>query len=218
MLSGYSEPVAWNKLAVAPLWLKDRFLYLIRRETEHALAGAGGRIIAKMNSVCDSDIIKALYRASMAGVRIDLIVRGICSVRAGVENISDNITVRSIVGTYLEHARIFYFYNSGNEELYCGSADWMPRNLERRVEILFPVENEELKEELKQILQIQLDDNVKASVLQPDGDYLKVRRRSGQESVLAQGIFCDMALNESKKRAEVYNDRVFIPETNSSEE
>ena len=149
----------------------------------------------------------------MAGVRIDLIVRGICSLRAGIEKISDNITVRSIVGTYLEHARIFYFHNSGNEELYCGSADWMPRNLERRVEILFPVENEELKEELKQILQIQLDDNVKASILQPDGDYVKVRRRSGQESVLAQGVFCDMALNETRKRTEICNDRVFIPET-----
>ncbi|MCR5651945.1 MAG: RNA degradosome polyphosphate kinase [Lachnospiraceae bacterium] len=218
MLSGYSEPVAWNKLAVAPLWLKDRFLYLIRRETEHALAGSEGRIIAKMNSVCDSDIIKALYRASMAGVRIDLIVRGICSLRAGVEKISENITVRSIVGTYLEHARIFYFYNSGNEEIYCGSADWMPRNLERRVEILFPVENEDLRQELKEILQIQLDDNVKASILLPDGDYVKVRRRSGQESVQAQNVFCDIALNEAKKKTGILNDRVFEPEMHSQED
>lgn len=213
MLSGYSEPVAWNKLAVAPLWLKERFLYLIRRETEHALAGSGGRIIAKMNSVCDSDIIKALYKASMAGVRIDLIVRGICCLRSGVENVSENITVRSIVGTYLEHARIFYFHNGGNEEIYCGSADWMPRNLERRVEILFPVENEELKEELRQILQIQLDDNVKAYIQQPDGSYVKARRHSGQESIHAQEIFCQMAYNEAKKRSETFNERVFIPET-----
>ena len=213
MLSGYSEPVAWNKLAVAPLWLKERFLYLIRRETEHALAGSGGRIIAKMNSVCDSDIIKALYKASMAGVRIDLIVRGICCLRSGVENVSENITVRSVVGTYLEHARIFYFHNGGNEEIYCGSADWMPRNLERRVEILFPVENEELKEELRQILQIQLDDNVKAYIQQPDGSYVKARRHSGQESIHAQEIFCQMAYNEAKKRSETFNERVFIPET-----
>ncbi len=215
MLSGYSEPVAWNKLAVAPLWLKDKFLYLINRERDHALAGAEGRIVAKMNSLCDSDIIKALYRASMAGVSIDLIVRGICSLKAGIPKISENIRVRSIVGTYLEHARIFYFYNSGNEELYCGSADWMPRNLERRVEILFPVEKDELKDELKQILQIQLDDNIKASEQQSDGDYVRVRRKPNQESLLAQRTFCEMAVSTAKMKADPFNDRVFVPESNS---
>jgi len=213
MLSGYSEPVAWNRLAVAPLWLKDRFLYLINREKENVLSGRDGRIIAKVNSLCDPDIIKALYEASIAGVHIDLIVRGICSLKAGLEGVSENITVRSIVGTYLEHARIFYFYNAGREELFCGSADWMPRNLERRVEIIFPVEKEELKQELLFILETQLNDNVKASV-QTNGLYLKARRKVGQETVHAQNIFCRKAENEAKKRENPFgNDRVFIPET-----
>ncbi|MBR1875909.1 MAG: polyphosphate kinase, partial [Lachnospiraceae bacterium] len=213
MLSGYSEPVAWNRLAVAPLWLKDRFLYLINREKENVLSGRDGRIIAKVNSLCDPDIIKALYDASIAGVHIDLIVRGICSLKAGLEGVSENITVRSIVGTYLEHARIFYFYNAGREELFCGSADWMPRNLERRVEIIFPVEKEELKQELLFILETQLNDNVKASV-QTNGLYLKARRKVGQETVHAQNIFCRKAENEAKERENPFgNDRVFIPET-----
>ena len=213
MLSGYSEPVAWNRLAVAPLWLKDRFLYLINREKENVLSGRDGRIIAKVNSLCDPDIIKALYEASIAGVHIDLIVRGICSLKAGLEGVSENITVRSIVGTYLEHARIFYFYNAGREEFFCGSADWMPRNLERRVEIIFPVEKEELKQELLFILETQLNDNVKASV-QTNGLYLKARRKVGQETVHAQNIFCRKAENEAKERENPFgNDRVFIPET-----
>ncbi len=212
MLSGYSEPVAWNRLSVAPLWLKERFLYLIKREREHALSGREGRIIAKINSLCDPDIIKALYEASNAGVHIDLIVRGICSLRAGVPCISENITVRSIVGRYLEHARIFYFYNGGKEELFCGSADWMPRNLERRVEILFPVEKEELKAELIFILRTQLSDNVKAS-LQTNGLYLKVKRRVGEETVHAQSVFAKKAENDAKKLETTFDDRVFVPET-----
>lgn len=215
MLSGYSEPLAWNRLSVAPLWLKERFLYLINRERENALSGREGRIIAKINSLCDPDIIKALYEASNAGVHIDLIVRGICSLRAGVPCISDNITVRSIVGRYLEHARIFYFYNAGKEELFCGSADWMPRNLERRVEILFPVEREELKSELIFILNTQLSDNVKASV-QTNGLYLKVKRRVGEETVYAQGIFSKKAENDAKKKETAFDDRVFVPETGES--
>ena len=134
MLSGYSEPLLWNKLSLAPLWLKDKFLYLIQREQKYAQEGHPAHIIAKMNSLCDRDIIAALYEASAAGVRIDLIVRGICCLRTGIPGVSENITVRSIVGTFLEHSRIFYFENDGNPEYYCGSADWMPRNLERRVE------------------------------------------------------------------------------------
>ncbi|MBO7362207.1 MAG: polyphosphate kinase 1, partial [Lachnospiraceae bacterium] len=126
MLSGYSEPKAWNSLVVAPLWLKDRFLYLIGREEELAREGKEGRIIAKMNSLSDPDIIEALYKASAAGVHIDLIVRGICCLKTGIKGVSENIKVRSITGNFLEHARIFWFKNDENSEVYCGSADWMP--------------------------------------------------------------------------------------------
>ncbi|MBR5766778.1 MAG: RNA degradosome polyphosphate kinase, partial [Lachnospiraceae bacterium] len=158
MLSGYSEPLNWNRLSVAPLWLKDRFLTLIGRETKNATAGKNSRIIAKVNSLCDKDIIMALYEASMAGVKIDLIVRGICCLKTGIPGVSDNITVRSVVGRFLEHSRIFYFENAGQPELYCGSADWMPRNLERRVEILFPIEEPDLKDKVYHILDVMLRD------------------------------------------------------------
>jgi polyphosphate kinase len=201
MLSGYSEPLFWNKLVLAPLWLKDKFLYLIRREQQFAEEGRPARIIAKMNSLCDKDIIAALYEASAAGVKIDLIVRGICCLRTGIPGVSENITVRSIVGNFLEHSRIFYFKNDENEEIYCGSADWMPRNLERRVEILFPVEEPGLKEELLHILNVQLSDTVKASVLQPDGSYEKVDGR-GRKAVCAQEQFAQEAIAKAKAASE----------------
>lgn len=171
MLSGYSEPRSWNKLSVAPLWLKDRFLRLIDREKAYAQQGREAHIIAKMNSLCDKVIIESLYAASAAGVKIDLIIRGICCLKVGIPGVSENITVRSIVGNYLEHARIFYFENDGKPEYYCASADWMPRNLDRRVEILFPVEKPCLQEKLQDILDCQMRDTVKASMLQPDGSY-----------------------------------------------
>ena len=148
MLSGYSEPSRWNHLIVAPLWMKKRFLSMIDREAENARQGKEGHIIAKMNSLCDPDIISALYAASAAGVKIELIVRGICCLKTGIVGVSENITVRSIVGNFLEHARIFYFYNNGAEEVYMGSADWMPRNLIRRVEIVFPVLDPEVKKQV----------------------------------------------------------------------
>ncbi len=213
MLSGYSEPLKWNKLSLAPLWLKGRFLALIEREKKHAEEGRPARIIAKMNALCDPDVIKALYEASAAGVKIDLIVRGICCLKVGIPGVSENITVRSIVGNFLEHARIFYFENDENYEIYCGSADWMPRNLERRVEILFPVERQELKEGLLHILQNQLRDTVKAQVLQPDGSYEKVDKR-GKESFNAQEAFCEEAVAHAMEGQEepVTSRRIFIPE------
>ena len=210
MLSGYSEPRSWNKLAVAPLWLKDRFLYLIRREKEHALSGRHAHIIAKMNSLCDKDVIAALYEASAAGVKIELIVRGICCLKVGIPGISENITVRSIVGNFLEHARIFFFENDGKPEMYCSSADWMPRNLERRVEILFPIEKEEIKEKAFHILQCQLKDNTKAHILTPGGVYVKCNRR-GQEPFCAQDCFCQEAKELVKNDVKIKEDRVFIP-------
>lgn len=217
MLSGYSEPLSWNKLSLAPLWLKDKFLYLIGREVKNVRAGETGHIIAKMNSLCDQDIIAALYEASAAGVKIELIVRGICSLKVGIPGVSENISVRSIVGAFLEHSRIFYFENAGKSEVYCGSADWMPRNLERRVEILFPVEDPKLKEKVLHILDVQLRDTVKAHLLQPDGSYEKVDRR-GKETFNSQVAFCVEAMEAAKAQETPHDDRVFIPEKHVSEE
>ncbi len=213
MLSGYSEPLVWNKLSLAPLWLKNKFLHLIGREEKFAKEGRPARIIAKMNSLCDQDIIAALYKASAAGVKIDLIVRGICCLKTGISGVSKNITVRSIVGNFLEHSRIFYFENDEHYEIYCGSADWMPRNLERRVEILFPVDRPELKEKLLHILQCQLDDNSKASVLQGDGTYQRPERRR-RKPCNSQEQFCAEAAEEARAAAgeDAGATRTFIPE------
>lgn len=215
MLSGYSEPEAWNKLALAPLWLKSKFMELIEREKKHAKKGASAHIIAKVNSLCDQDIIEALYQASMAGVKIDLIVRGICCLKVGIPGISENITVRSIVGNFLEHSRIFYFENNGMPEVYCGSADWMPRNLERRVEILFPIEQGELKRKVYHILDMELKDNVKAHQLMPDGTYVKPEKK--KDKINSQEIFVKEAREYADRSVEEVNDfrktRRFIVET-----
>ena len=210
MLSGYSEPLSWNKLVVAPIWLRKKFIKLIQRETKNARAGKKARIIAKMNSLCDQEIIAALYEASAAGVSIDLIVRGICCLRVGIPKISENIKVRSIVGNFLEHSRIFYFYNDGQEEIYMGSADWMPRNLDRRVEIIFPVENDTLKKKVMHILKVELEDNTKANVLHKDGKYEKIDKR-GKVLVNSQEQFCREAVAEVPKAPKEYTERVFIP-------
>lgn len=217
MLSGYSEPDYWNKLAVAPIWLRDRFLHLIAMEEENAKKGNKARIVAKMNSLCDRDIIAALYKASAAGVKIDLIVRGICCLKTGIPGVSENITVRSIVGNFLEHSRIFYFYANGNEEIYMGSADWMPRNLDKRVEIIFPVEDESLKTEVMHILDVQLRDNVKAHILQPDGSYKKEDRR-GKDSLNSQDYFCKEAKERARVPKENIETRVFIPAEHPQDE
>ena len=224
MLSGYSEPVGWNKLSLAPLWLRDRFHYLVEREIRHAREGQEAHIIAKMNSVCDKDIIELMYKASKAGVKIELIVRGICCLIPQLEGVSENITVRSIVGTFLEHSRIFYFENGGNPEIYMASADWMSRNLDRRVEIMFPVEDAKLKKEVKHILDVQLADNVKAQLMQPDGSYVRVSELSKREAgahndkdytrIEAQMVFCEEAQQKARAvsdDADVHNSRVFVP-------
>lgn len=212
MLSGYSEPERWNKLIVAPLWIRDRFYELIHREMANAQEGKPARIVAKMNSLCDKDIISALYEASAAGVKIDLIIRGICCLKVGIPGISENITVRSIVGNFLEHSRIFYFYNNGFEEVYMGSADWMPRNLDKRVEIIFPVEDEQCKQEVMEVLTIQLEDTMKARILKPDDTYERIDLR-GKNHLCAQDYFCQKAIAEAKeKEAEVTEKpRVFEP-------
>lgn len=213
MLSGYSEPLSWNCLAVAPLRLRETMLRRIRRETENAEKGRKAHIIAKMNSLCDKEIIAALYEASCAGVTIQLIIRGICCLRAGVLGLSENISVRSIVGNFLEHSRIFYFENNGAPKLFMGSADWMPRNLDKRVEIVFPVESEEVKEKVMHILEVQLADNVKAHILQPDGSYEKPDRR-GKIQVNSQNQFCQEAARSAdmeRKKADPREKGIFAP-------
>lgn len=210
MLSGYSEPRSWNELILAPYWLRNKFIKLIEREKKHAKQGREARITAKMNSLCDREIIEKLYEASAAGVKIDLIVRGICCLRVGIPGVSENITVRSIVGNFLEHSRIFYFWNDGETEIYMGSADWMPRNLDRRVEIIFPVLEEHLKEKALHILEVELADNVKARVLGADGAYEKLDRR-GKSAVNSQEQFCEEAKEEQPKYDIAEAGRVFIP-------
>lgn len=212
MLSGYSEPANWNRLIVAPIWMKKRFLEMIHRETKNAKEGKPAKIIAKCNSLCDRKIILALYEASCAGVQVDLIVRGICCLVAGKPGVSENIRVRSIVGTFLEHARIFYFYNDGHEEIYMGSADWMPRNLDRRVEIVFPVEDERIKEEIMHVLDLEFRDNVKAHILQPSGLYEKQDKR-GKTLINSQMEFCREATERARaaKKEKKEKKRVFVP-------
>ena len=213
MLSGYSEPPFWKRYVVAPLWMKDIFLKKISQCEEAAGRGSEVRIIAKMNSLSDKDIICALYSASCAGVKIDLIVRGICCLKVGIKGVSENITVRSIVGTFLEHARIFDFRIDGEEEIFLGSADWMNRNLEKRVEIVFPVADEDIIKSIKHYLDVELEDNVKASILLPDGRYEKIRR-AGSEKKNSQEIFIKEAKAEYEstiKAGKTEDGRTFIP-------
>lgn len=191
LLSGYSEPPVWNKLVMAPLGLREKIYALIDNEIAMVRSGREGHIIAKMNSLIDQPVIQKLYEASAAGVHIDLIVRGICGLRTGIEGISDNITVRSIVGRQLEHSRIFWFANGGEEQLYLSSADWMPRNLNDRVELFFPVETEEHIHRIKALLDLYLRDNVGAHMMQSNGTYRRVRNKL--EPVSAQSTLYEMA-------------------------
>ena len=210
MLSGYSEPLSWNELILAPYWLRNKFLKLIKRETKYAQHGEDARIVAKMNSLCDPGIIAALYEASASGVKIDLIVRGICCLKVGIPGVSENITVRSIVGNFLEHSRIFYFHNGGDSEIYMGSADWMPRNLDRRVEIIFPVIEEELKKKAYHILEVELMDNVKAHILGADGEYDKIDKR-GKVLINSQEQFCKEAKMAVPGKEQYKRERIFVP-------
>lgn len=198
LLSGYSRPTNLYKTAMSPLNMREKFLKLIKKEEENAKKGEKAKIIAKMNSLVDEGIINALYSASCAGVQIDLIVRGICCLRPGLLGVSENIRVRSIVGRYLEHSRIYYFYSGGAELIYLASADWMTRNLDRRVELLFAVEDVEAKEKISKILKFCLKDNVKARLLNTDGTYTKVSRKS-EEECDSQQLFYKMAEKEQVK-------------------
>lgn len=192
VLSGYSDPPVWNKLVMAPLGLRKKIYELIDNEISIVKKGGTGHIIAKMNSLIDYPVIQKLYEASMAGVKVDLIIRGICGLRAGMDGISDNITVRSIVGRQLEHSRIFWFQGGGKEQLFLSSADWMPRNLNDRVELFFPVETPAHIERIKKVLDLYLRDNVGAHMMQSNGTYRRVTNRL--EPVGAQSTLYEWAL------------------------
>jgi polyphosphate kinase len=185
-LTGYSDLPRLRKLVMAPNSLRSRLLALIEREQRRAEAGQPARIRAKMNALVDVDIVRALYRASQAGVRIELNVRGICVLRPGVKGLSENITVTSIVGRYLEHARAFVFHNGGEDDVYLASADWMPRNLDRRIELMFPIEAPHCRRKVLEALDALFRDNVKGRRLGPNGEWKVPPRRRGTEPFIAQ--------------------------------
>ena len=209
-ISGYGDPPDYYKVSTAPLGLRRTFLELIRREKEMAERGEDAHIIAKCNSLLDTEIICALYEASNAGVKIDLIVRGICCIRPGRPGLSENIRVRSIVGWLLEHSRIYYFLNGGQEESYLSSADWMPRNMDRRVELMFPVEETNHMERLKGILETLLTDNQKARTMDAEGVYTRVSDK-GEEPVGAQETFYQEALKAVQEHTLHQDSAVFQP-------
>ncbi|XWK87147.1 MAG: polyphosphate kinase 1 [Phormidium sp.] len=194
-LTGYSRQRSYRSLLVAPVNLRDRMVALIHREIEHCQNGRSGRIVAKMNALVDPQIIAKLYEASRAGVEIDLIIRGICCLRPGLPDVSENIRVVSIIGRFLEHSRIFYFQNGGQEEVYIGSADWMNRNLSRRVEAVTPVKDLNLSKDLQEILGIMLSDNRQAWELQSDGSYVQRRPSDNLQEQSAQKTLMEMATN-----------------------
>jgi len=198
LLTGYSAPPRWKSLVVAPLGLHEAVLGLIAREAEHARNGRPARIVAKMNAVVDEDVIEALYRASNAGVEIKLLVRGICCLRPGVTGVSENIEVRAIVDRFLEHGRVFSFANGGKREMFLSSADWMPRNFHRRVEVMVPVEDEEIKTRLADILEVQLADTAKSWRLRSDGSYERIEPADGAPALRAQQRFIEIARDKVK--------------------
>jgi polyphosphate kinase len=188
-LTGYSRQRQYRKLLVAPATLRSGFEHLIEREIGHARAGRPAHLIFKLNALIDKRMIDLLYQASQAGVEIDLIVRGMCCLRPGVPGMSENIRVRSIVGRFLEHSRIYLFENGGQPEVFIGSADLMSRNLDRRVETVFPVEDQQIVAQIRAMLQIYLRDTMRARVLMPDGSYCYARPAPGERPLYSQAFF-----------------------------
>jgi polyphosphate kinase len=193
LLTGFGAPASFRRLITAPKGMRDRFVQMIRREADHARAGRGGRIVAKLNAIQDGEFIAELYAASQAGVEIDLIVRGICCLTPGVPGVSDRIRVQSIIGRFLEHSRAFYFRNGGEEEVYIGSADWMPRNLDRRIEAAIPILDPAHRRHLRDTLFMMLEDNRQAWDLRPDGTYAQRRPAEGEEERASQRILVERA-------------------------
>ena len=211
-LSGYSEPPKLHKIIMAPTHLREQFVKMIRKEAIVASKGRQAEILCKMNSLCDFEIMQELYKASMAGVKVELIVRGICCLIPGIKGVSENITVRSIVGKYLEHSRIYCFHNDGQEMIYLSSADWMPRNLNRRVELLFPIEAPHAREAVMHNLDIQLKDVVKAKIKDENCNYNRIDRR-GKEVVNSQRYFQDEAERLVSEFVRVKEEEIFVPRT-----
>lgn len=209
VLTGYSKSENFSKIAVAPTGLREMFIKNINREAANARVGKSASIFAKMNALVDGGIIRALYEAAMAGVKINLVVRGICCLRPSVPGISENIRVISIVGRFLEHSRIYKFENGGSPELYLASADWMPRNLDRRVEVAFAVEDEKIIAEVDKVIETTLSDTAKARVMNSDGTYKRVDKR-GRELVNSQMSFYKIA-REKNKDEEIKTDEIFVP-------
>lgn len=211
LLTGYSAPGRWNRLLVAPLGLHQAVLGLIEREAQHARDGRPSRIIAKMNALVDANVIAALYDASRAGVRIDLLVRGICCLRPEVPGISENIRVHAVIDRFLEHARIFHFANGGDEEVYCSSADWMPRNFRRRVETMFPIVDPTLRRRvIDEVLGTMRADNVSGWLLQQDGTYQRLSPEEGMVPVRSQQRFMDMAKERAREDSPLIAERSFF--------
>ena len=204
LLTGYSQGHRWKRLLLAPMGLREKVIELIERERQHADAGAPGRIVVKMNALVEPSVVDALCRASQAGVIIDLVIRGICCLRPEIPGVSAGIRVTSIVDKFLEHSRIFYFENAGSPEIFLGSADWMPRNFFRRIEVMFPIEDERLKQRImEEILPVILADNVKARELQPDGRYVRVLPSEGAPAVRSQLVFQSLAREAAREGVEI---------------
>jgi polyphosphate kinase len=211
LLTGYSQTRRWRKLIVAPVELRERVIALIDRERRHAEAGRPARIIVKMNALVEVSVIDALYRASQAGVEIDLVIRGICCLRAGLPGVSERIRVISIVDRFLEHSRLFYFSNDGNPEVFLASADWMPRNFVRRIEVMFPIEHAQLKARIvDRILPTILGDNVKARLQNPDGTYRRATPGEGQATIRSQTVLHNLARG-SAHVVDHAGHRLFVP-------
>jgi polyphosphate kinase len=195
LLTGFGVPPTFRRLITAPRGMRERFIGMIRREAQHARGGLGGRIVAKLNAIQDAEIISELYAASQAGVEIDLIIRGICCLRPGLAEVSDRIRVQSIIGRFLEHSRAFYFKNGGEEEVYIGSADWMPRNLDRRIEAAVPIIDPVQRRHLRDTLLMMLQDNRQAWDLNSDGRYAQRKPAPGEEERATQRILVERARN-----------------------
>jgi polyphosphate kinase len=193
LLTGFGSPARFRRLITAPKGMRDRFVAMIRREAEHARAGQEARIVAKLNAIQDGELIAELYAASQAGVTIDLIVRGICCLRPGLPGVSEHIRVQSIIGRFLEHSRAFYFRNGGEEEIYIASADWMPRNLDRRIEAATPIIDPQQRRQLRDLLFMLLEDNRQAWDLRPDGSYVQRVPAPGEEERASQRILVEAA-------------------------
>ncbi len=211
LLTGYSQRRDWKKLRVAPVDLRDHVIALIERERQHAASGGRARIIVKMNALVEPSVIDALYRASQAGARIDLLIRGICCLRAGLPGVSEAIRVVSIVDRFLEHSRVFYFENAGEPEVFLASADWMPRNFFRRIEVMFPIEDARLKSRIvDSILGVLLSDNVKSRLQQPDGSYIRAPRAADEPPIRSQVVLQGQA-RESAREVGDRKHRLFVP-------